>query len=230
MFSYKNCRIKNYQRVLKEGNSTSLLKIISGNPDHLFNNEGHQRQFKHDRTTSVILVSDDTQRLVIKRYNTRNHWHIFKRALRKSRGRHCWEMSLLLEQTPGLQTPKRVRLIEKHWGPFKGRSYFISQYISGRTVLEALPTLSPKEQTKTINTICAVFLLLASNKISHGDMKASNFILADEKIYLIDLDAARHHSSTFMHRRAYQKDRSRFLKNWSAGLRTQFTKLIPENP
>ena len=51
-------------------------------------------------------------------------------------------------------------------------------------------------------------------KISHGDMKATNFIFYEDKLLVLDLDAMKRHSNTKSFQRAIQKDLDRFMKNW----------------
>ena len=51
-------------------------------------------------------------------------------------------------------------------------------------------------------------------KISHGDMKASNFLYWNNKIVVLDLDGMRRHRSQRVFKKAIKKDFDRFLKNW----------------
>ena len=223
-------RSANYYCICDSSSNPQLEQKLE-NPDDFFARGNYKKIFKHDRTTSVALIADDgPQAFVVKRYNTRNWQHVIKRSLRKTRAYNCWDMSFVLTQIDGLHTPARIAYIEERRGPFKGRSYFISQYIGGQTVLDSLPSLSHSDQRPIINKIGELFLTLAANRISHGDMKASNLILVDDNIYLVDLDASRQYSSSFLFKRAYQRDRNRFLKNWSHDLRSCFSKLIPEHP
>ena len=51
-------------------------------------------------------------------------------------------------------------------------------------------------------------------RISHGDLKATNLLWDQGRIVLIDLDAMVQHRSVRQHARAWQRDRSRLLRNW----------------
>ena len=51
-------------------------------------------------------------------------------------------------------------------------------------------------------------------KISHGDMKASNFIFHNEQLIVLDLDGMKRHGSNRSFKRAIMKDFNRFMKNW----------------
>ena len=73
---------------------------------------------------------------------------------------------------------------------------------------------------------------LSESKISHGDMKATNFLMADDGPVIIDLDAMREHKNSESFQRAYNKDMDRFMKNWEdhPELASQFEGLLIKFP
>jgi tRNA A-37 threonylcarbamoyl transferase component Bud32 len=50
--------------------------------------------------------------------------------------------------------------------------------------------------------------------VSHGDTKASNFILKDGELMVLDLDAMKRHKSVGTFSEKFVKDLKRFQKNW----------------
>ena len=58
--------------------------------------------------------------------------------------------------------------------------------------------------------------MLRSAGLCHGDTKASNFIVYQDRVHLIDLDAMR------MAARGFEDDVARFLDNWPAPERRRF--------
>ena len=62
-----------------------------------------------------------------------------------------------------------------------------------------------------------LFARLAEARLSHGDLKASNFLCSGDELCVLDLDAMRRHDSEAAWRKAWQKDRARFLRNWPEG-------------
>ena len=58
------------------------------------------------------------------------------------------------------------------------------------------------------------FQIMIDYKISHGDMKASNFIFHNEKLFVLDLDGMKRHQSNRYFKKAIMKDFNRFMKNW----------------
>ena len=67
--------------------------------------------------------------------------------------------------------------------------------------------------------------------VSHGDLKASNFLLTEEGAVIIDLDSMQEHSRLQPRKKAQIKDRERFMRNWSSapGLEKRFADLL-ESP
>ena len=53
-------------------------------------------------------------------------------------------------------------------------------------------------------------------RISHGDLKATNLLWDAGQVLLIDLDAVVQHRSPTTHARAWRRDRTRLLRNWPA--------------
>ena len=53
-------------------------------------------------------------------------------------------------------------------------------------------------------------------QISHGDMKATNIKLQNNKPVLIDLDSMRQHSQATPALQAHVRDLRRFMQNWQS--------------
>ncbi len=171
------------------------------------------KTFKHDRTTTVSLLQASNNQYVLKRYNARTHWHKYKRAFRRSRARRCWKMSHEFSKA-GLNVAMPMLMYEKRFGPIRRNAYFANEYLDGDEVLTALPEMSEHEQMQVVQAVKDAFKCLQENKLSHGDMKASNLLWVDKKLYFIDLDAANQHMTTLSWKHSNMKDRKRFLKNW----------------
>ena len=60
-----------------------------------------------------------------------------------------------------------------------------------------------------------LFQELAEACISHGDSKATNYIVAGNGLYITDLDAMREHRFKGRFRRAFTRDLVRFMQNWA---------------
>lgn len=178
--------------------------------------QGFQR-FKHDNTTTVGITSRDGRKLVIKRYNTKNQWHAFRRLLRRSRAQNCFEFALTLQQL-GVATAPPVAFVEERFGPLKGRSWLITEFVEGPVCLDYIQeSASSREAGEIAARLERVFQKLAKANITHGDMKATNYILRNRREpVLLDLDAMTRHQNPARYATAHARDRARFMKNWQA--------------
>ena len=130
----------------------------------------------------------------------------------------------------GIRSLNPVAMLEYRIGPLRRRSYFVTEYIEGPDALVRLGSLeTPDDELEAL-----VLLLrnLSESKISHGDMKATNFLMADDGPVIIDLDAMREHKNSESFQRAYNKDMDRFMKNWEdhPELASQFEGLLIKFP
>ncbi len=197
-----------YDRSFHNDAMTSLLD----DPDTMIKGRS---LLKDGNTSTVALVEADGHRLVVKRYNIKNTWHGFKRCLRPSRAWVSWHNAhrlLLL----GILTPKPIALLEKRWGPFRSKAYFITEYVEGTDAYHLFHS-NTAEGIK-IEGVAKLFgellRLLADARISHGDFKATNFIVANGGLFLTDLDAMCEHQFVWRFRSAFRRDCERFMKNW----------------
>lgn len=164
---------------------------------------------KRGNTATLALVEHGGRKLVIKRYNIKNAAHALSRCWRPTRAWHSWVEGHRLTAL-GFVTPRPLALIERRFGPLRGRAWLVVEHCAGQNLIENPPA------GVTIDAVRDLFSQLAAARISHGDMKATNLIWHNGRICLIDLDSMQQHESQASYQRAWQKDRSRFLRNWSA--------------
>jgi len=62
----------------------------------------------------------------------------------------------------------------------------------------------------------ALLQLLADASISHGDLKATNFIVTSQGLCTTDLDAMCEHRFRWRFARAFRQDLDRLRRNWAA--------------
>jgi len=171
------------------------------------------KQFKHDKTTSVARLELGASKVVLKRYNPRSRGHKIKRAFRRSRARRCWNMSYEFSRA-GLNVSIPLLMFEERFGPIRSNAYFANEYLQGEELLSSLPTMIASEQAAVAQAIRKAFDQMHKYKLTHGDMKASNLLWSNGKLFFIDLDAAASHQTSWSWRIAHRKDKNRFLKNW----------------
>jgi len=186
----------------------ALLDDILAGPDEAI---AEGRLLKHDGTTTVAVVSGAGRRWVVKRYNTKNHWHAVRRLVRTSRAQICWRAAGWLADI-GIDTARPVAVLEeRRWRCFRGRSFFICEFIGGETLVKALEREASEHLVQRASDIV---LRLREAGIVHGDLKATNFVVSGDNIYLVDLDAVRRASGRRL-QSGLRKDLERFLRNWA---------------
>lgn len=169
-------------------------------------------RLKDGNTATVCLLPFNNQQLVVKRYNIKNFKHLLSRFWRPSRAWNSWQNAHCLAVL-GISTPKPIAVIEKRFGGFRHKAYFITEYNANP---DALSIYNKKHifTSEQIEAFKSLFDSLAKAQISHGDMKGNNLLLDDEKIALIDLDAMKQHGNYNNFYKAHLKDIRRFLQNW----------------
>lgn len=171
------------------------------------------RVLKHDGTTTVTVVGDPDRCWVVKRYNTKNAWHALRRLFRTSRAVNCWRAASRLRKA-GIDTPRPVAAMEeRRFGILRGRSWFISEYIDGDTLAQAIGH-DTGHPSPLVAQAADIVLRLRTAGIVHGDLKATNFLVHGDRIYLVDLDATRNPRGRRLEA-GLRKDLARFLRNWS---------------
>ena len=169
---------------------------------------------KSDTTTTVGLIFRDSYKFAIKRYNTKNAWHRLRRTIRSSRAENCWHFTRTLRNLD-ISVAPAVAWIQEIQVGLKGRSWFVSEFVEGTSCLDHFnDDVSPTQIEKTLGEIVEILCKLRNERISHGDLKASNILLSSRGPVLIDLDAMRQHKAESTYQQAARKDTNRFLRNW----------------
>jgi tRNA A-37 threonylcarbamoyl transferase component Bud32 len=173
------------------------------------------RWIKDGNSATVALVAPEGRQLIVKRYKIKNGWHRLRRCLRASRAEISWENAHLLGYVR-VPTPRPVAFVVRRWGPFRSTAYFICEYVKGpdaHTLLHA-PDADPRSAEKLAARFGEIMQSLAGQRICHGDLKATNFIAADDRLWVVDLDAMRRFRCARRFRRAFANDLDRLMRNW----------------
>lgn len=169
---------------------------------------------KDDPTSTVIVVEIDGERRVIKRTNTRHWTQVLRRWISRSRGEKNWRNAHVLKKI-GIHTFEPIAYLEKRFGLFRGRSYFICSYVQGTVAREFFLDEQQAPGWQTVaRDIAQMINRLACHHLSHRDLNLSNIILVDQQPYLIDLDSMRYYPLTAWARFAAKREWQRFLQNW----------------
>lgn len=203
----------NWQRfaVWRKSENDQALTSLLGRMDQAME-EG--QYLKQGNTATVARYSQADRELVIKRYNIKNFRHALSRAWRPSRGWQSWHNAYYLIFI-GLETPLPLALVEHRCGPLRGRAYLMSEYCTGQSLLRYVEDAKPEAVKSIITEMANIINLYLEAGISHGDMKADNFLVDDSRIIITDLDPMAFHSSDDRCARALNRDIRRLLANWT---------------
>ena len=199
---------------------SAQLKALMANPDAAI---ARGEVLKKGNTATIALVEGPAGPLVIKRYNIKGYKHLVSRLFRKSRAWISWANTFRLEFL-GISTLKPVALIEERFGPLRGRAYFITEFVEGKDAT----SLVDQDDPKAVSSIVEILNGMSEAGVSHGDLKASNFLLTDQGAVLLDLDSMKEHNQVAVQARAQAKDRERFMRNWATApiLEKRFADLL----
>lgn len=193
--------------------SAAIEKFIE-DPDSML---ASAKMLKEGNSSTVAMIQFGGRDFVLKRYNVKGFLHGLKRLLQHSRAHNSWRNAAMLEML-GVATPHAYLMIEERvlW-LLRRRAWYLSEYINAENLLEQVE----KDQGSKLPVAAIVprfkqlFQVLATYHISHGDMKASNFIYRDDRLFVLDLDAMKHHATADSARPLIVKDRERFSRNWA---------------
>ncbi len=169
---------------------------------------------KQGNTATVARAHIDGQARVIKRYNIKDWRHFLSRCWRPTRGWRSWHNAHYLLFN-GLTTPQPIALVEERFGPLRGRAFFICDYVAGDSLKSVLQTAAPAQRQQLVDEFAAIVDRFYRAGISHGDMKADNFIVTAAGIAVIDLDPMQHHRGKTTLESALRRDMRRFLENFT---------------
>lgn len=183
---------------------------------------------KQGGSATVGRLQVEAHMLVIKRYNLKNWLHRLRRCLRDTRAWVSWREGHRL-QFCGIATPTPLAVIERRFGPLRGRAYLITEHCPGQDILARARHWGERVPEADAFALAELFRALIAHRISHGDMKGTNLLWNGERYALIDLDGMRQHTEAAGFARAHATDRARLLANWPEGspIRTQLETLLP---
>ena len=151
---------------------------------------------------------------VVKRYNVTSRWHRRRIRLRASRARRAWRAGHGLAFA-GLSTPRPRALIEMtRPGVGEAAAFLVVDHVEGARLDEAAER-APADPV-LLAKLAGMFQVWGELRFVHADTKASNFVVNDGTVFVLDLDAAKFCSGRWWNfARRHRRDRARFLANWT---------------
>lgn len=92
---------------------------------------------KDGGTCTVVRIDLEGLPVAVKRYNLKNTRHALSRAWRPSRAWQSWIEAQRLSYY-GIPTPRPLAVVERRFGPLRGRAYLVTVASEGRSLLGCL--------------------------------------------------------------------------------------------
>ncbi len=167
---------------------------------------------KDDIATTVVRTMWSGRDCVIKRYNYRGFLRALADVVRGSRAKRAWRNGQLLKRI-GVATPEPLVFLETKKFGLVRESFLITPYIEGTNFHHYIRNENlPLDQRRcVVEQIKNTFDTLILHKISHGDTKTSNFIVAAEGPVITDLDSMKIHWTASMAKKEADNDLTKFL-------------------
>ncbi len=170
---------------------------------------------KDGNTATVWRTSFDGRGVVVKRYNIKGPRHALALALKESRASRSWRFAHMLRLF-GIATPQAMALLFSGGSRIGRVGYFLAEDIGGVSLRERIAELDAEDEELHQLARRAAGLLagLKRLRLSHGDLKATNFIISGDELFIIDLDSMCEHHRQGSFERAWRRDIGRFDANW----------------
>jgi tRNA A-37 threonylcarbamoyl transferase component Bud32 len=161
---------------------------------------------KDGNSATVVRATIGGRTWIVKRYNVKNPWHRLRRSLRPvPRYRNAWRQGHRLHLA-GVPTARPAALLERRSGLLRNEAYLVMEDAGDRDLLNATRSLVLDEVH--VAAVVELFRALETIGVTHGDTKATNFLVQGTRIVLVDLDGMRTRPADV------ERDRARFLANW----------------
>ena len=218
----KNCFIENeyysvtksWHRflVIRKGMDEQELTELLKHPEKLIQEEDEHKELF--ATTISTLTLKSGKKLLVKRYNSKGRLYSLTRSLIESRARVCWKGAELFNWL-GIPTPAPLAMIELKSGPWIHTSFLITEFVQGETLDRYLRDISNQETwSKIAKDTADIVYSFPQVRVAHGDFKATNFMVDDLKLVMIDLDSVRSYKLKRAFDSTYLRDIDRFERNW----------------
>ena len=191
--------------VVQRGDDDPWLEDIIADPDRAV---ASGEPLKRGNTAAAVRCGD----FVVKRYNVKDPWHRLRLRWRSTRALKAWRAGHGM-RFAGLATPRPRALIEMHRPQVGGAvAFLVVDHVEGERLDLAVDGACIDPDLN--GALARMFGAWRELRFAHGDTKASNFVVKDGDVQVLDLDAAAFHRRGWRFARAHRRDRVRFLANW----------------
>ena len=179
-----------------------FFEEFSADPELIFS-KGEVIKAGGSSIVSRVQLAD--QSLVIKKYKNKTRWKKIKRHMQVyPRWRRAWSFGHLFEAI-GIPVPRMLALLEVKSGWVGSIAYLVMQDTGIDNLLDVAD--ANRVSRADIEGVVGLLRLMRDHGFVHGDLKATNIMVSETTVFLLDLDSVKISS-------ANKKDIQRFLGNW----------------
>ena len=162
---------------------------------------------KNGNTSFVSRINWAGEEIVVKRYNHKGTIHSLRHTIKKSRARRNWLHAHRLEML-NIATPSPLAYLEKRKTKLVWKSYFLTKYVAGQNLYYFLrdSSVSEKKRSTVTQQLRELLAKLEKYRISHGDLKHSNILVAENGPVLTDLDSMKPYRWNLTYTMSSRKD------------------------
>lgn len=195
--------------------SAELFSYLK-NPEAIFSSP-ETEILKAGGKSTVVKFKMNGREFVAKRYNVKGVLHWLRRCLRSTRAAKSWYFGQQFRLF-GIRTPKPIAFIEKRFFGLRGTSYLLMEYVPAEHAGEYFSSAQhdAASHLAVAQKITDLIKNLADIRITHGDLKMTNILIANQNPVLIDLDGVESHYTSHSLHQAFQKEVKRFMENWQS--------------
>jgi len=191
-------------------NEELKLKLLS-DPDQFFDGES---LVKNGNTCTVVEVSEAGRSYILKRYNQKSLMYRLTHCFMTPRALLSWSNGHVLRLF-GVSTPRPVACLLLRAGQLVQRGYLLMEKVDATRLSDVDSSRMSNSSLEIPVQFAEVWRHLDALDATHGDMKASNFMVdAEGGVSLIDLDSLEFHRTDYGKRSSQTKDMTRFMRNW----------------
>jgi tRNA A-37 threonylcarbamoyl transferase component Bud32 len=141
---------------------------------------------------------------VIKRYNDKGPAHSLRHTIKGSRAKKCWRFGHRLTLA-GIACAKPLAFVEQRRCGLIRQSYVINAFIAGTDLRRHFAEASERQKQDMTAKALGLLGQLFESRMTHGDLKPGNILIAEDRPVLIDLDSMQFHHCTWMLHRRFLK-------------------------
>ncbi len=173
---------------------------------------------KDGRTCYVSRLGWNGKDMAVKRYNHKGLIHSLRHTIKRSRAHRGWLHGHRLGML-NIATPRPLAFIEQRRGMLVWKSYLVTEYVEGNNLHEFLcdENVAGRQKSEVCEQIKELLGRLSEHKISHGDLKHTNFLITADGPVLTDLDGMRVHRLGWACKLRQARDLKRFVNRGRTG-------------